>query len=174
MNKKTVRKVQLTTQEPFQALFVSSATECDEKMDLKYILQLPEDFRPKTLSEMKNPTKVYGLNKHGKISTFPRVFSYMIEKQAKLLEKYALDSSNSKVKSKTIKKKRLNLFEGPKGVTLPRLNINWARQCTSINMNETLNTLRRNKELNSEGSNSMARLFIANNISNQLIKKFNF
>jgi hypothetical protein len=135
-----------------------------EKRDIREFLTLPKNFKPKTLDQMKNPNKVYFLKKRGKLTTFPLTYIGMMDRQHKLkMKRQELQSkaiSKSKNAKKRRRKRRINPFEGPKGVKIPTMDINWASKTPSNNFVDTIESIQRSKQLNSEGSLAFMKVFV--------------
>ncbi len=154
LNQKTKNKLKLSKNDP-------DCIEIDPEdlTDIREFLVLPNYFKPMTLEEMKNPNRVFNLNKFGRISTFPMTYSCMISKQEKE-ELKKTQGKFTKVKSRLIKKRRENYFEGSKGVTLPKLKINWKKQSVKNHFKESLALIKKSKNLNVIAQKLFTRVFI--------------
>jgi hypothetical protein len=136
-------------------------------------LTLPKDFKPKTLEQMVNPEKVYFSNKRGRLSTFPLSYISICQKQERIQKQKNLVRSKAISKKKTAKKrrrKRVNPFEGPKGVRIPKLNIDWTSKTASTNFMETIESLQKSKQLNSDGSMAFMKVFMMHRYSRVIQK----
>lgn len=158
--KKVVRKLKKSKVTKSDSTDVEDEEEEDLR-DITEFLTLPKNFKPKTLKQMENPNKVFFLKKRGTLSTFP--LTYISKLQKREYKKLQMD----KLKSKTIskgkiskkRKKRFNPFEGPKGVKIPKLSVNWSAQSPTSNFVGTFEAIQRSKQLNMEGSMSFMKVF---------------
>lgn len=148
---------------PFWKTLSLNSGSTKEETDFRPIsefLTLPSEFKPKSKEEMDDPQKVYFTKRKGHFSTFPLTYISICERQEKLrLKKEKINSKGIK-KTKKRRKRKFNPFEGPKGVKLPSLTINWASETPSKNFHLMTKYLLKSKSLNFNGSQAFMRIYI--------------